>query len=417
MAEDAGQVQKVLATLAAHGDIIAEALSGAIHAGGKRDKAIDALVAVHALAPYEEGIYQLNPRLREFISDHLASYNPNQSLNRLSESTSQARAQWRSLRTMRREGSTRDMDRLEWALDSTITSLSYEMDRNLTLLNSLISTDFGNVDSLRGKIEQNEYYDNEVRHCLDEIRQMKNVMDTIADEALVEGIVSVRTLVNSRILSRLSHWTTRLNDVQRMISERLFLARRLQKRQHNLGKMALWLTRHQLSEGFELDLLQRIPDALLHPQAFALRWTIDPHDHDPVVRDTLEAATARLPAPPERTQDEAQERKPTVLSYTEQQEIPPERHPADDLIDELLDELDARAEAGNANRISLLEWKRESELDQDIEDETWILYACNQLMGMKLPLEYLFTEEREPDVFNDRFYDVLVRAPHDMMAA
>lgn len=411
MAEDYGQVQKVLATLAAHGDIISRALSGAIHAGGKHDKAIDALVAVHALAPYEEGVYQLNPRLREFISDHLASYNPNQSLNRLSESTAQARAQWRSLRTMRREGSARDMDRLEWALDSTITSLSYEMDRNLTLLNSLISTDFGNVDSLRGKIEQNEYYDTEVRHCLEEIRQMKSVMDTIAEEALGDGVLTVRTLVNARILSRLPHWTTRLNDVQRMISERLFLARRLQRRQHNLGKMALWLTRHQLSAGFELDLDRGIPDAMIIPSPVPLLWTVDPHDHDPITHDTLIAAASRLPPPAPREDRTDTERKPTVMRYIEQEVIPARRHPADDLIDALLDELDARVDAADENRISLLDWKRNSELDTQIDDETWVLYACNQLLGLKCPIEYLFTHEREPNVYNDRFYDAEVRAP------
>lgn len=416
MAEDYGQIQKVLVTLATHGDVIAEALSGAIHAGGKRDKAIDALVSIHALAPYEEGVYQLNPRLREFISDHLASYNPNQSLNRLSEATAQARAQWRSLRTMRREGSTRDMDRLEWALDSTITSLSYEMDRNLTLLNSLISTDFGNVDSLRGKIEQNEFYDTEVRHCLSEIRQMKSVMDTIADEALGEGAISVRTLVHSRVLSRLPHWTTRLNDVQRMISERLFLARRLQKRQHNLGKMALWLTRHQLSEGFELDLAQGIPDAVLQPPQIPLRWTIDPRDHDPITHDILIAAASRLPAPAQREASAEAERQPTVMRYTEQEEIPPQRHPADDLIDDLLDELHVRSGDAHEDGVSLIEWKRFSVLDEAIDDETWVIYACNQLMGLKCPIEYVFTDKREPNVFNDRFYDARVRAPREISA-
>lgn len=409
MAEESGQIQRVLTVLAANGDIIAEAMSGPVYAGGKKDKAIDALVAIHALAPYEEGIYQLNPRLRDFISDHLASYNPNQSLNRLSEATSQARAQWRSLRTFKREGALADMDRLQWALDATLTSLNYEMDRNLTLLNSLLSTDFGNVDSLKGKIEQNEFYNTEVNYCLDEIRHMNSVMDDISGEALAEGIPSVRSLVNVRILARLPNWTSRLNDVQRRISARLFLQKRLDRQQHNLGKVTLWLARNRLSEGFDIAPGTPIPLALIQPGKHKLQWSLDPRNQQLDMQDRLAGAVARLPPRPSPTET-GPKNAPTALLYTEQQEVPAHRHPADELIDTLLDHLNAQAEHGNHAAISLMRWKRESAMDEAIDDETWVIYACSQLASMSCIIDYHYTE-REQDIFNDLFIDADVSPP------
>jgi hypothetical protein len=192
MSESSGQIQKVLNTLASHGDLIAEAMLGPVYAGGKRDKAIDSLASVHALAPYEEGAYQLNPRLREFISDHLVSYNAFQTLTRLSEKIHQAYVQWTNLRHLHQEGLIADTENLEWALDATVTSISYEMDRNLTLLNSHISTEYGNVESLLAKIRQNAFYADEVRHCLNEIRKLDERMAEIDQEALGAGLLRVR---------------------------------------------------------------------------------------------------------------------------------------------------------------------------------------------------------------------------------
>lgn len=74
MSERSDQVQKVLAVLARHADIVAEAFEGAVSGGDRQhQKGVDALFEIGAIKPYDEDTYRLNPRLREFLSDHLSS--------------------------------------------------------------------------------------------------------------------------------------------------------------------------------------------------------------------------------------------------------------------------------------------------------------------------------------------------------
>lgn len=406
MSESSGQIQKVLNCLASHGDLIAEAMVGPVYAGGKRDKAIDALVSVHALAPYEEGAYQLNPRLREFISDHLVSYNAFQTLTRLGEKIHQAYVQWSNLRQLHNEGLVTDTDNLEWALDATVTGISYEMDRNLTLLNSHISTEYGNVESLLAKIRQNAFYADEVRHCLNEIRKLDERMTEIDQEALGSGLLRVRTLVNSRIRSRLHPWTTRLNDIQREISKRLFTARKLEKKLRNLGRVALWLTQNRLSNGFELDVDETMPVAILMPEPVPNTWNIDVRDTDPVVFDGLVAAAARLPAPRQQLDTEPPPAAAPEVLATEQVVEELARDPVDELIEKLFDLMAERPD----RKVSLLQWKHLGELPGDVGDEEWLLYASTQAasVGYQVDLQLI---ERPVGVFNDIFEDVIVSIP------
>ena len=406
MSESSGQIQKVLNTLASHGDLIAEAMVGPIYAGGKRDKAIDALVSVHALAPYEEGAYQLNPRLREFISDHLVSYNAFQTLTRLGEKIHQAYVQWTNLRQLHQEGLVADTENLEWALAATVTGISYEMDRNLTLLNSHISTEYGNVESLQAKIRQNAFYADEVRHCLNEIRKLDERMAEIDQEALGTGLLRARALVNSRKRSRLHPWTTRLNDIQREISKRLFTARKLAQKLRNLGRVALWLTQNRLSNGFDLDVNETMPVAILMPEPVPNTWNIDVRDTDPVVFDGLVVAAARLPAP--RQQLDAEQAPAATLEVFSTEQVVEQlvRDPVDELIEKLFDFMAERPE----ERVSLLQWKCLGELPGDVSDEEWLLYTSTQAasVGYQVDLQLI---ERPVGVFNDIFEDVIVSSP------
>lgn len=406
MSESSGQIQKVLNTLASHGDLIAEAMVGPVYAGGKRDKAIDILVSVHALAPYEEGAYQLNPRLREFISDHLVSYNAFQTLTRLGEKIHQAYVQWTNLRQLHQEGLVADTENLEWALDATVTGISYEMDRNLTLLNSHISTEYGNVESLQAKIRQNVFYADEVRNCLNEIRKLDERMAEIDQEALGAGLLRVRTLVNSRIRSRLHPWITRLNDIQREISKRLFTARKLEKKLRNLGRVSLWLTQHRLSNGFDLNVNETMPLAIIMPAPVQSTWNIDVRDTDPIVFDGLLAAAARLPAPRQQINADPAPKSTSEVLSTEQVVEELVRDQVDEHIEKLFDLMDQRP----GERVSLLQWKRLGELPDDVSDEEWLLYASTQAasVGYRVDLQLI---ERPADTFNDIFEDAVVSSP------
>jgi len=416
VADPSSHIQRVLATLAANSDLVGESMQGLVITGGKRDKGIEALVNVHALTPVEEDTYQLNPRLREYLTDHLARWDAFSRLTRLTSDIAQARVQWRNLRQFAREGLHADAERLSWGLDATITSIGYAMERNLLLLNSNISTDYGNVESLKAKIEQNTHYAREVGDCLREIRSLDEATRNIHDEALSAGNLAVRTLVNTRIRSRLPMWANKLNDIQREIDRRLFAARRLEKRLRNLGKVALWLSRDRLSDGFEVDVDEASAAALCLPENHANGWNIDTRDHDPMVSDGLIAAAARLPVPraPARPMDEAP--PPQVVVATEQSLAVLQREPAELLVEQLL----AYVRDHPLEPISLMTWKRQALKGlpegqggagpmTDIPDEHWLLFAASQVASAGINVQ-LQMQQRRPDLHNDLFHDAIANA-------
>ena len=406
MSDRVGQIQQVLNTLASQGHLVAEGLDGAVHLGNKtRDRGIDALVSIHALTPYEEGAYRLNPRLREFISDHLVSYNAFQTLTRLSEHIYRAKTQWSNLREMKNGGVLGDADKLEWALDDTVTEIVYEIDRNLTLLNSMISTEYGNVESLAAKIQQNRFYAREVEGSLKELGQLDAMVDQIDAESLSTGFIRVRQLVNLRLRSRLHHWITRLNDIQASISKRLFHAQKLERKLVNLGKTALWLTQNKTSSGFDIELADW-PIALLRPERVRVNWHVDVRDNDPVVLDTMVDAIDRLPSPIESSASEKAAQEVQVVRHVDTQAL----HILSDPVDEMIEQLGDSIYSGESSKVSLLHWKNSHRELDDVTDEEWMLYAASQLVYQGLQTNFQMVE-RGAGVHNDLFEDVTVFAP------
>lgn len=409
MIDSPAQVQRLLSTLAAHADIITDALKGTVYAGQGRDKALDTLAAVRALMPYEEGVYQLNPRLRNFISDHLGDIDAGRSLTRLNNDILEAQRLWAQIRELVRDGEPQDAERLEISLDATITSISYAVDRNLMVLNANLSTDYGNVVSFKAKRQQNRLYSREVKISLAEIRKLDLTMETIEREAFVAGMLSVRQAINSRIRSRLHTWSTRLNEVQHQISKRLAHWRQLEQRIQNLGNMALWLNQNRLSAGFEVEVTERVPLAVIGPHRIKVRSTVDVQDTDAMVREGLANAVARLPerqAPRAAKSKEPQivlvEDRPTVVEELQ-------RTPADDLIDNIAVWLGAIP----ARSTTLLKWKKAQSDLSDVSDEEWLLYASSQLIteGYKTHLINI-ENNRMPGGFNDLFIDVIASNPN-----
>ena len=62
---------------------------------------------------------------------------------------------------LKADGEVAEAERMQWSLDDTISEVVYVMDRNLNVLNSQLSTDYGNVESRRIKSRQNQFYDRE----------------------------------------------------------------------------------------------------------------------------------------------------------------------------------------------------------------------------------------------------------------
>lgn len=196
MTERGDQVQKLLASLAKHADLIAEAFEGAVSGGDKqRNSGIEALFGLGVLKPYDEDSYRLNPRLREFFADYFSSYHAFQALRRVSGTMQQAQEQWRELRRLKVVGATKDVGRLYAALDESIVEMAYSIEHNLAMLHSLLSTQYGNVDDLSSKLRQNRYYARQVAQFLRDVEGIDAFVEQIAEEAIASGLGDVRHLV------------------------------------------------------------------------------------------------------------------------------------------------------------------------------------------------------------------------------
>jgi hypothetical protein len=411
VSERGDQVQRLLAGLAKHADLVAEAFEGSVSGGDKqRNASIEALHALSVLKPYDEDSYRLNPRLREFMADFFNSYQAFQALRRVRPTMQQAQEQWRELRRLKSAGATRDVGRLHGALDESIVEMAYSIENNLTLLHALISTQYGNVDDLASKLRQNKYYAQQVKLFLQDVEAIDAFVELIADEAIAAGLPQVRQLVTRRLAARQLQWTSQIKDAQAVISKKLFEAKLMEVRLKRLSRFALWLARNKTVDGWDIPVESTADRALFRPEQMALRPQPVVTDMDPAIRDGLLQAAAKLPAkasmkPP------GPDCGPQLLVEDDaevQQHLTPSQQALRDLV--------AHAES-TAEAISLLTWKRSRPELADVMDEVWLMFACLQLKGRGFRVDFVQGLDVDPFPINEQFHDLQVRGLPVLAAA
>ena len=406
--DNRGQVRQVFQNLVKHFDLVADALSGAIEGGDKNmDEAIQDLSSINVLLPYGEGTYHLNPNLRSFLKDHLNQFNAFETLTRITPIITRARLQWNELRDLQSHGEIADAERVEESLDFTITEIIHSNQRNLMLLTSLLSSEYGNVASLRAKMRQNEYYRRQIIQLLRELISVNAFIDLVNQELHDRAEVSMRArqMIRSRLSGRYSHWITSLNDIQAIISRRLFLARKLAQRLFALSQASLWLSRHSTCDGFEVEPGQDVNLALVRPIPIKVRPQIDVADHEQQVEESLEKAVRLMPSP--RTVPRLTEtREIQRVCATANRELEDAVEPADTLIMDLVQSLHATP----GQPVSLVGWAPGKRTEHGIGNEAWVLYAAGQLAlypGIRMQFQMA---QRDQAVINDIFHDILVQA-------
>lgn len=404
MNERGDQVQKLLASLAKHADLIAEAFEGAVSGGDKqRNSGIEALFGLGVLKPYDEDSYRLNPRLREFFADYFSSYHAFQALRRVSGTMQQAQEQWRELRRLKVAGAAKDVGRLYAALDESIVEMAYSIEHNLAMLHSLLSTQYGNVDDLSSKLRQNRYYARQVAQFLRDVEGIDAFVEQIAEEAIASGLADVRHLVTRRLGARCLNWTSQIKDAQAVISKRLFEAKLMEARLKRLSRFALWLTRHRTADGWELAVEEGADVAIFRPEHIELRPQPDVADTDPAAWDNLLVAVSKMP-PKQAAVASQPDAGPQMLLVDDEGEVAESLDPTQRAIRELA-ALASRSEAP----ISLLTWKRGRTELAEVSDEAWLMFSCMQLKGGGLRLTFVEGQELDPFPINEAFYDVEVR--------
>lgn len=402
MSERGEHVQRLLVTMAKHADLVAEAFEGSVYTGDKaRNAGIDALFNLSVLKPYEEDSYRLNPRLREFISDHLASYQAFQALRRVRGTMLQAREQWNELRRLKQQGGGRDIQRLQFALDESIVEIAYSIEQNLKLLHSLISTQYGNVDDLGSKLRQNRYYAQQVTLFLQDVDAIEAFAELVGDQAIAAGLPHIRQLVTHRLVARRLQWTSQIKDAQAIISKRLFEARLMEARLKRVARFALYLSQNKTIAGWELPVDASADKALFRPERLELRPQPDIADTEPLVQEAMLAAASRMPAPK------------VVSPAANEAEHGPQRLIEDD--EPLREVLSAEQLAlgvlmmeiaASSQPVSLLGFKQQRPELQAISDEAWLMFAGLQLKGNGFQVDYVADDVLDPFPINEPFHDV-----------
>jgi hypothetical protein len=403
--ESLDQVQKILETLHRHSDVISQSLVGSISSDDEAiQKGIAALHGINALMPVEEGVWQLNPRLRSFLSERLAQYSAMQTLTRISEQIHGGRAKWRELVDMHRSGDIRDVSQIEESLSYTFNEIIYFMGQNLRLLNHQTATDYGNVESLKRKLRQNAFYADSVKTLLNELDQLEQFIDTVDREALGLGIYGMRQMVNGRVKARMGDWRVQLNDIQAIISKRLFVKRKVERELKILYDTVLWMVRNPTLGGFEIELEERAPKSLLIPVPIKIRPRIDFKVHGIGQERVLQNVVSRLPAPVV-TDPKKEARVKQVVQSTAMEEIDIPMTEEDILVESLIDYLKTPGSVA----IEISQWESERRKKSGITEEEWVLYATTQLAVQGIETEFHMTES--VGTLNSVFDDVMAFVP------
>jgi hypothetical protein len=399
--ESRDQVQKILEILHRYSDVISHSLTGSVSdADEGMQKGIGALLGINAVMPVEEGIYQLNPRIRSFLSERLAQYSAMQTLTRITEQIHGGRAKWRELVDMRQSGDERDKASIEESLNYTLNEIVYFMGQNLRLLNHQTTTDYGNVESMKRKLRQNHFYADSVKTLINELNQLQDFVEMVDKEALAYGLYEMRHMVTVRVKARMGDWRVQLNDIQAIISKRLFVKRRVDHELKVLYDTVLWMVRNPTLDGFEIELGTSPLQILSQPTPIRIRPRTNVHAHGIDQEKILQSVAARLPAPPAADAPKENKVKQIVRSTSVEVVDLPIREE-----DVLLEELIAFLCSPQRRPLEISQWQLERRQTAGLSEESWLLYATHQLAVHGIRTELQVT--KAPDTFNAVFDDVM----------
>ena len=399
------QVQKILATLHQYSDIVSMSLVGRVsdsQADDATGKGIAALTNVGALLPVSEGVFQLNPRIRRFLNERLSQFSAMQSLTRITEQIHSGKAQWRALIEMRTTGDAADKAEVEEALEYTVGEILYFVRQNLRLLNHQTATDFGNVESMRRKIRQNKFYAENVKILIMELDQLDAFLSMVESDGIQYGLYEMRNMLVGQIKSQMGQWRHQLNEIQALISKKLFVRRQIDADLRLLLDAALWMESNPTLNGLDVELGQSPSVTLLSPVAIKIRSHFDVSAKGASQERVLQAVATKLPAPREKAPPKEPRTKQVVLSTVA--EIV-----EDDLAteDALVRDLIAAMRSGEGKAFEILKWERERRVGAGIGDEEWLFYASTQLEMAGVHTELQITKP-VGDTANAVFDDVMV---------
>ncbi|WP_298705383.1 hypothetical protein [uncultured Variovorax sp.] len=393
-------IKEVLNALNRHADLVETALSGMIFAEGASPASIATLRQASALRAVGESGYRLHPRLREYLHDHLQLIPAFQSLAEIGSRITHMQALWTEIDTQRFAVDQEALSSLLESMSTSIYDIEDSVERNLLILQTLVSTRFGNVKSLATKRSQNNYYQTQTTHLSGDLVRLARVAEGIEREASVRGLDELAIGLRRGVLARLMGWQAGLSEMQTEIRKELYRTREVERQHKLLARMDMMLRQQPAWRGFDVDLPDIIPDFLLAARLPALVPHVEPMESDRSIADEMAMIAKSLPPRRLVVEDPEPPRR-----YTLVEDPPVERKPSP-----AAKAMVRLARAVNVARapISLIEW-READADaRTLRSDVWLVYAVLGMRTRNFKVEVLANQPHEGEQFAHSFSDARV---------
>lgn len=405
-------IKEVLQTLSRNSGTIEHALGGVISMeSGTPASAISALRQASALRPAGEEGYRLHPKLREFLQDHLQLFPAFQQLADIGLRISHMRSMWTEIELSMQTG---DRDSVQSAMDALYTSafdIIHSMDLNMLLLQTLMSTRYGNVRSLEAKKGQNRFYQAQASNLAGDLQRLGKVADEIEKDAAIRGVEDLSRFLRRNILGRLLEWQQSMSEIQTLIRKDIFRTRQIERSMRQLARTDMLLRQQPAWRGIEADLSGDIPVFLLATRLPPLRPLTEPLDTDRAMRQEMASLVQSLPPKtPAGKEDAAPTRYKRIVDPPKPLEISPAARALARL---------SHAVANSPKGVSLIDWAQQDEDASTLEPPVWLVFALMGLRSLQMHVQVVRNLPREGERFSHTFRDAIAypEPPAEALAA
>ena len=394
-------IKDVLQTLSRNAEVVEEGIKGVISTeSGTPGAAIVALRQASALRAAGDDGYRLHPKLREYLQDHLQLFPAYQSLAEIGSRVTQIHSLWGEIELLCLSDEQETVNSLLNQLQTTVFDVVDSMDRNLLLLQTLISTRYGNVKTLEAKKSQNRYYQQQTTALSSDLSRLSKVCDNIEREASARSMETLARFLRRTILSRILSWQQGMTEMASMIRKEIFLTREIERELKLLARMDMLLRQQPAWRGMEVDLRGDIPVFLLAASLPAIVAHAEPMDSDHVMRLEMESLAKSLPPRMARGPDpEPPVRYKRIVDPPRQAEPSPAALALERL---------AKAVKAAPDGVSLIEWRARDANARSMSANIWVTFAVMAMRGRKLHVELVPNMPRPGEHFAHTFGDAKV---------
>ena len=397
-------IKEVLHTLSRHAALVQSGLLDVVCSeADSSPAAIAALRQASALRPAGEDGWRLHPRLREYLQDHLQLFPAFQSLAEIGSRITQLDVLWAEVGQVRQDADQEALASLLMTLQATVFDIVDSMERNMLLLQTLMSTRFGNVKTLQAKKSQNRYYQQQTTTLAGDLNRLALMADQLERQASAWAMEALARFVRRNLLAYITAWQQGLSEMQTLIRTEIFRLREVEQRHKLLARMDMLLRQQPGWRGIEADLSGDIPDFLLAARLPPLAAHVAPLDSERALRDEMTTLVRALPPKALPVADIQPPRR-----YTRIVDAP--RSAAATPSAQALERLVRDVQSAGAAGVALAAWRDSDAAARAMAPHVWLVFAVMALRGRHIPVELRKNGTRAGERFAHSFDDAVAYA-------